>query len=405
MEAADILVLHGSATAVERANPDKDPLVPRYRVIPANKLVDVIDGLDRAAVLSPVVRSFVDGYEFADGPNGSVLQAGISDWALLHELLEVVYRSQTGASRSRPVLTGSLDPARAGRWVMTFSAAAAFSKRDRQARQIDATGFRWESLEPASLPVDHEAPYGAGFRATRVRRRSFTARDHAQWQRELAREMPLFDGDDRFITRVVDTLRNDGNQVRWSTSIVHESEAAAAAQRQAPVGGPDTRFTVGSVVAASTKGPWIEVELTGFEDGANRVQARVATPYSGTGGGRGLHLVPEQGTTVLVLGVRPHPVGGKQLRSLAVAVCNLRDAAVALESPSLALDSKFRLALAAVDVPELGKIKIDPAVEVEVASTTTVKSGATTIDTGAQDLVFKGGNVSDSMAKGIISLG
>lgn len=83
--------------------------------------------------------------------------------------------------------------------------------------------------------------------------------------------------------------------------------------------------------------PWLKVELPPpFEDGFNVIHALLATPTTGTGGNRGLHLLPETGEDVFVS-------WSGQLNSPAVAIGNIRNKSPELENQFLALQQDFHL--------------------------------------------------------------
>ena len=147
----------------------------------------------------------------------------------------------------------------------------------------------------------------------------------------------------------------------------------------------------------SKKGPWLEVELPGFEDGYKTLQAKLSTPYSGADGTKGLHLVPDPDTRVLVSthGLIP---GASGMEATATVIANVRDEEVKLESPALILEDPATTRLSELIVEEVGEVTVKKMDTVEVKSDlSVVVKGATTIDSGMKDFTISGGGRSISM--------
>jgi hypothetical protein len=108
----------------------------------------------------------------------------------------------------------------------------------------------------------------------------------------------------------------------------------------------------GAVQTHSAEGPWIEVILHGFEDGANVTNVRLTSPYSGTDGQTGLHLVPEA-ETELVVGW-----SGRFDQSVLLSQ-NIRFDPAKMDSPSLWLDKDWLGHFEKAGIEEMGQVSIE----------------------------------------------
>jgi hypothetical protein len=122
----------------------------------------------------------------------------------------------------------------------------------------------------------------------------------------------------------------------------------------------------GEVVTSSTEGPWITVKLFDFEDGADKVDVRLTTPYSGTDGVKGIHAVPEEGTRI-ILGWSGH------FGDSVLLIGNVRSDPADLESPSLWLEKTSQLRTADIEAQDLGEIMVESELSVSLDKSSEIR--------------------------------
>jgi hypothetical protein len=214
--------------------------------------------------------------------------------------------------------------------------------------------------------------------------RKFQADRWHQWRNQ---DLPLFTAQGDMVWRTQDRIsRSDQDDIGWETFIF-------AAPPETQVVGPlqASRLCpwigVGKVKQSSQQEPWIQVELEGFEDGANLADVRLSTPFSGTDGKKGLHLVPEQGTKVEVCWTG-------RFDASVVLVGNTRWDPADFGSPSVFLEATHTAQYADVHIKRIGDVTVDSSLSVAIKQNTSVNSQQPLkIHADGADLKMNGGVV------------
>jgi hypothetical protein len=415
-ELAHHLVLEAHATSLGPAPspaPDPDPFTPRWRVHDGvSDLLKLAQRFAHVAALPNWVKTPMQKVKLAPGDFTSVVQDGLSDWAFFSHLLDHYGMLGQDAAMKPLVLTGSVEEA-AGEWLVTYGSKAAYAAmNDVSNRHMT---FEDGSLESPTFahalretgPWRSELPSGSVLPLTRrVRRcRPFTADAWSAWS---ARDLPLFTKDDeRFVYRIVDRLwpgDTSDELLEWTTQYDPLPEGAVVAGPQPPLS-IRTWTRIAEVTEVQPKGPWIKAKLEGFESNANIVQARLNSSYSGTNGKRGLHLVPEPGTKVVLTWT------GRVHEPLLV-LGNVREEETEHAAPSLWLEALATKQYADVLVKEIGKTTVESDLELEIQKATTMKSTgalkvtaedtADIVSTGA--LKLEGKDTTDIVSTGALKL-
>ena len=366
------LIIDAQVTTLEAAPspaPDPDPFTPRWRVHDGvQNLLKLIQKFAHVATVPTWVKNELEKVKFTPSDFTSVLQDGLSDWGFVCHLLDQYGALGAEAALKPLVLVGSLEEAE-GKWLVTYGSKAAYDKlgdiSNREVAPEDGTlagiVFPTELTETALEARSRVVPL-----ASRVwRSRKFTTSD---WEKWAKKDLPLFTkGDQRFIHRVVDRLwPSDLDTLEWTTQLDPLAEGAVVAGPEPPVRlVPWIR--IGEVSETQTKKSWIKVKLEGFEKDSETVQARLQEMYSGKNGTRGLHLVPENKTKVLLSwsGRFHEPI---------LVIGNVREKDTEFDSPSVWLEALTTKQYVDILVKEVGKTTIESDYDVEVKKKTTLKS-------------------------------
>ncbi len=391
-------------TSFDRAREKDDPLIPRFRVHKGANLKEILEGLPTVAKLTKNVATEVEKVEFEDQDHACVIQDGLSDVDVFKCLLEGLVALHTGPAYAMPVLTGGMSVAEqtAGRWAVVWGGKGAYDGDYVESHLLDDEEFEISKIGStehcsANFAIPH------GHHASVFRRRPDREFEQAKWVDEVHTDLPLFNKSGKHcVNRIIDVLQVRGRNLRWTTRFSTIPDRLSITPRIArrPLG---PWAGSGKIIKSSKKGPWLEIELPGFEEGYKTLHAKLSTPYSGSDGKKGLHLVPDVGTRVLVSthGLIP---GASGVEATATVVANVRDEEVEFDSPGLELDKPATVRVSDVSYEEVGKVTVKKIGEVAVNSALTTKvSGALSIDSGMQSLTISGGGRSIAMANNQIS--
>jgi hypothetical protein len=335
---------------VTAAAPPPDP-TPRRRVLHPATVLDAAKAYAHVAAVPTAVANVLSGVALPDGPHCCFLQDGEDDFSCLRRVLAQHDFLQTERSLRGLTLAGVVAPAKQPGWRLTWGRTAAF-------RHLNQLGGRTVAADGDPPP---DFAFGAGAAGPTVwlalRRRRFAGAEWSAWSR---RELPLFLGaDGPLVGATEDRLYvTQAGEVGWETRI----ETWPGTATLPPV--VAARPWLGVGVVTGWDDGWLRARQPGFEatDDGDVIHARLLTPSSGAGGEKGLHLIPAEGTTVL-LG------WSGWLGSPAVALGNIRDRPPRLEAPSLWLDELVRLHFGEVEAA------IEGSGNVETGGDLTVKSG------------------------------
>ncbi len=384
-DVAEHLVVEAHCTALKPAPspaPDPDPFTPRWRVHhDARNLLKLAQKLKHVAVVPTWVQRSLEKIEFAPGDFTSVVQDGLSDWEFLLHILHQYGVLGADAALKPPVLTGSVEEA-PGQWLVTWGSKAAYEKlNDISNREIDFTEsdetkpeHGYESflfgLEPFSQGRDASRCGLVAVSGHLRRKRKFST---AVWSEWTGRDLPLFTKEkQRFVYRVTDRLcfaqgaasTSTEARISWSTRMEVLPEGGVVAGPRADLNFRPW-FRIGTVAEVTPNGPWIKVQLEGFEADYDCVQARLQSPYVGTDGKKGLHFVPEPETKVcLSWSGRVHePV---------LVVGNVREEESEHPAPSVWIESLMTEQFADILVKEVGEATVESPLVLSVQKETTV---------------------------------
>lgn len=280
------LTLTLTATTTDVAD-QRPHLLPRSRVHHPKSLFALITALEFVVVPSAVGRRL--GEVALLGPDGAVIQPDQSDWNLAGDCLAENARLERDPVARALTLTGGNDPktGTAGRWVVTWLDPRAYRSHDEPDRHTvrfaDDDGFPGIWGDPLTPWPDGVA---AVAHVTRLQR-PFAIETWRAW---IERDLPLFLADDsgeRFVVGVTDVLCYPGPA--WHTIV---EVAATGVGLPGFFDGSRPRGWSGAAkaVADTDTKPWVELELPGFEAGANRLRARLEALSDGERGDGGFHL-------------------------------------------------------------------------------------------------------------------
>ncbi|MBK7674244.1 MAG: hypothetical protein IPJ27_05460 [Candidatus Accumulibacter sp.] len=384
--------IEADATAPE---PQPDAFQPRRRTHRVRNLKQLIERLEHVAIpLGALVSEFAE-IEFADGEHASIIQDEISDWRfLLHVLEQCGWLA--GPHRAWLPLTlvgGVNEKGRThGRWLIVPGAKRAYEDWGtvRQRTISVDPSFGEGETEFAGLATGKRVPaFPAGHFPSVVDRRPQRSFSEESWNKWRTMDLPRFTEDGAMIWRINDRLYFGGQGLGWES----ETHAVPPEMR---IGAPDTSeglrpwVGLGRVEETSRTGPWLKVRLPGFESGDDLVNVRIATPYAGTNGRRGLHMVPENGTEVLLAW------SGLFGQSI-VLVGNARSETAEHPSPSLYIEAEHTAQYADIHVVKIGETTIDSAFKIRVQQRTDIAS--------SQRFQLKADGAELKLAQGVVHTG
>lgn len=341
----------------------KDSHQPRWRVHKAANLYLLMKKFSDVVRLDPDLASVENrlaDVRFSVGNKACIIQAGKSDWEFVGEILGQF--SRLLPSEGPMLVTGSTatEGGDEDTWMVTWAKGESFASEARavSTRSLDKPpdAYEFYGFENRLAPIGSTRTRPT---PTTVWRRPIFG--SASWRNWSKLPLPCFVGE-RLAWRLRDRICQvrKGDALTWQTQLDFVDSrfvfagAAPAARFQPWVG-------QGVVKSADANSPWIEITLDGFsgEKGEDTLLAYLGTPYSGPDGALGLHLVPEDGTRVLVAwsGFFEQPP---------VVLGNVREKDILFPSPSLNLSKTAKLKLAKVKVESIGDIGIDSSLSLKV---------------------------------------
>lgn len=386
---------------ITRPEPAFDPFRPRWRVHRARNLRTLLGAFADLVRPTQGVNSVLERIEFPDAEKACVIQAGESDWTFAQMIMRQAVLLAGGSVSWDPLtLVGGVDPSGTeGQWVVTPGGKAAYEE--------------WSAVEERKLPEPEDLKerlyFGTLSGATRipefpdgvyptvVRHIAGRGFDAGKWKAWAQKDLPVFHWmDGSFVVNVEDTLFHTGtvSVLGWESELVSIPDGGSlplAVDADPPEGHLSACVRPwlgrGVVQTHSAEGPWIEVRLHGFEDGANITNVRLTSAYSGKDGQTGLHLVPEKDTELLVAW------SGRFDQSVMLAD-NVRFDAARMDSPSIWLDKDLLGRFEKINISEIGKVSIDSDFIAALKKRTTVHGeDEMQLKADQADLRLKGGIV------------
>jgi len=385
-------------TRIDRSRSDDDPFVPRHRILHAQNMKELLQLFPAVAELTKDVAVEFEKIDFADGKDASIVQPGISDWEFVRGLLNQSVSHQQGAQRMYPVLTGGASDGSAGKWIITWGDRAAYETLGSiDGRLCDDADYKFSLAKALSTQGgQYNSIYDRFPSVERILERPFF--DSAAWTDWTKQDLPLFTKKTKnLIHRLSDQIVVTGGDYYWKTimSLLPDNVSMRIPQSSTTI---VPWRGIGIVTKAPKEGPWIEVEVPGFEGDANTAQARLVTNYGGPSGKEGFHFVPDVGTSVSLSYIPIVPkVPGGAAHALLLAHGNVRTEAAQIPSPSLVLPDPMTSELADQQVNKVGAISIGSDLAVAVSS-------KAEFNTNANDLNLKGGMTQIVLTKGMINL-
>lgn len=422
--------LSACATRVDRERSDDDPFIPRHRVLHAKNMKALIELFPAVAMLSDEVAVEFEKIEFADAEDATIIQPGVSDYRFVNELLSYAVSHQQGNERMYPVMTGGNSDATAGRWVITWGDKNAYEALGAtDSRKCEDDEFLFTSAKTIqAMDARFNSVYDQFPSVTRTLER--TAFDDSKWQEWIKQDLPLFSSNTgHMVHEIRDRILYQGASLQWTTH-------TCLLPDQVSLRSPDSDITltpwtgIGVVKDAPKEGPWIEVEIPGFEEGANKAKARLVTNYGGPDGMQGFHFVPDVDTQVDIKYVPMVPAApGGSAHALLLVNGNVRSESAQIASPSIVLPDPLTWDLAAQTVQKVGAISVGSDVKTTVSGEFAMdvsksarfnvqerylanvgknyqvfSSFPVEINAGMQDLHLFGGNTKIVLSKGIVNL-
>ena len=352
-----------------------DPFKPRRRVHRIADFKQLLDRFSGVVKVSQAVANTFSTMILPDKSNAAVIQSDLSDWAFVFEAVRQYGHLQEQEHLRPLVVSGGWGEGAGnqGRWLLDWGHAQAYEKLG-QRRIVDASadgGF--EQLlfgGRTSLPTPG---FPSGSSPVCIRKRVAREFEFDAYRRWTQQDLPAFLKDSgAMVWMVEDSLRPGGRQrperTTWTSRLhVGPSEVPAPVGRHVePQGGHTPWSGFGEVLESSREGPWITVRLHEFEQGEDELPVRLVTPYAGTDGRRGVHAVPEQGTEVVL-------AWSGRFGDSITCIGNTRSEAASLASPSLWLDDELLVHARDVRAQGLGRVVIEPDLEVHLESESTIE--------------------------------
>jgi hypothetical protein len=351
--ADDATALDLLAEAVDFAGgpADRPDVKPRRRVHHPQNGRQLLDAFAATTAASTAVANVLESLAFPHGEHTSLPQDGATDWDFLRAALEQLDVLQTEPQLRGLILTGRPCAAAPPAWAVAWDGPDPYRHvndvANRTVKFAAGDGHEQVAFGPAELGGVALFPRGPLV----GRRRLGRTASGALWKEWGARDLPLFTEKERLIVRIEDRFyETHTRRTAWDT---HYFTVAPGRRLLAPPARPAA--WVGLGLAGAWQDGWVEARLPGFEaeDRGDAVHARLLTPYTGKSGGRGLHLVPEKDTPVLLgwSGRFADPV---------VVLGNVRTRGVELAAPSMWLEfpAAFRFHDLEVRIDGEGKVAV-----------------------------------------------
>lgn len=400
------LLVDGHGT---RPGDGPDPFVPRRRVHRVEDLRGLLDRLDNVARVPMGVLSKLQKIRFPDKARASIVQDGLSDWEFFHRVLAQYPSLQEGEPALQPLaLSGSVDQqaGTAGHWLLNWGSAEAYRQAGHvTAREVDFThdagDERTRNLAfQAQADGERTQAFPTGASPSVSWRRKESDPNLPKWREWSGKDVPLFiRGSQAFVWQVRDRVYQAGpdEDISWATEVATLPPGfAISGSTRDPALAP--WIGLGTVSKSSPEGPWIKVRLAGFQSGEDELEARISTPYAGKDGTKGLHLVPEEGTPVLLAW------SGRLDQSVIVAA-NAREAAAQFASPSLWLEALATTQYEDILCKKVGKITVESDLDTTVQSNLKVTVQKQTNVDSTMSMKVKGENAGVELRAGVVYLG
>jgi hypothetical protein len=376
-----------------KSEPQPDPFAPRRRVHRVRNAKELIRRFDHVARPVSNLLAELESVTFPDGEHASIVQDDISDWDFLHDVLEQCERLGGPDKPWLPLtLMGGSDrekgseglwqilPGQRRAWVgwgAVRGRTITFDEAQDGIARVEFGALTAGARVPA-FPAD-----GLPAVAERRSQRSF---DAGRWRNWRSMDLPRFTENGAMVHRIEDRLYLSAGALvldSWTWALPPEARIPT---RERP-GRPRPWIGLGRVTETSKTAPWIRVELPGFEDDAKEIEVRVGTPFSGKNGRRGQHMVPENGTEVVVAWT------GRFDQSI-VLMGNARSEDAEFPSPSTWLEDEYKTQYANVHVVEIGRTSVDSSFDMWVKQQTDIASGRPLrVKADGADLDMQGGIV------------
>jgi hypothetical protein len=345
-------------TAPLRPQRHQNPHVPRWRVLRASNMGDLITQFPNAAQISKTVKVVLQNKIQFGSAETPLIQAGLSDWQMLDECLKQSARYVNHTPAWWPLMRlGDVKASTHSDWLIE-SASAPFHDEygDLQSRMLDGSGIDGTYRMIFSQVESGETKLFRTRTATSVGHywagRTF---DQSRWKTWFERPLPQFLGDaDQVVWSISDYLYSTkrAGGISWD-SRVNVVRSHDLRELNGYWNSPRPWIGRGFVVEYSEHGPSIKVQLPGFEEqrDGHILTAFLTTPYSGRDSIQGLHFTPELNTMVALSwsGLFGDPV---------LVLGNVREQECELPSPSLSLDRHLQIQSSTVQVHEVDQITV-----------------------------------------------
>lgn len=378
--------------------PRPDPFLPRRRVHKVKNMKELLDRLNHVAQPLGALLTELERIEFPDGENASIVQDGVSDWLFVFHIFDQCQWLSSPDARWLPLtLVGGADVAKGtlGRWVATPGLKSAYEQwgtvAERTIRYDDSSERDGQAdLQFGRLPYTDRVPeFPGGDIPCVIDRRPERTFDAGRWKTWRTMDLPRFAENGAMVWRIEDRLFAGATSLGWESRTYTVPAEARIVGPERP--GRLRPWTgLGRVEKTSPEGPWVTVRLPGFEDNEDLVNVRIGTPYSGSNGQRGLHMVPEEGTEVLLAW------SGRFDQSI-VLVGNARSEAAEHPSPSTYLEAEHTAQYSDIHVVKVGDTIVDSKFDFSVKQRTDINS--------AQQLQVKADGADLKMSSGIVHTG
>ncbi|MFT3908014.1 MAG: hypothetical protein QM737_01200 [Ferruginibacter sp.] len=277
-----------------------EAFIPHKRILKADNLKSLLyDNFSYIISWENSIGSHLSDIEFPDKKKTNHIQHGISDFEMLSYLIKCY--NQLSKPQDRLIISGDAKTEK----------CKLLCAQDKKYRELGLNNTRAINKQPGNEIAsrikfgksqtasfkDLESGYNIVDVCYNIRHGNINTDFWNDWK---TKTLPLY-YNDQFVCEMDDHFQNTGGNdfLEWDTYIHFLPENSLIVTPDLQNIGTWTQN--GKITKRDSKNEWLEVSLDHFEDGYEKLDVRLYTPYSGKDQSGGLHLVPEDNSEVLVI--------------------------------------------------------------------------------------------------------
>jgi len=275
-----------------------EPYLPVRRVLKAAHLHELLEHFKATIFFNNSVGDYLKTLKFPDDKKTNHIQDGLTDFEMLSSIVK--WHNHSVKPEDALLITGDVADKR---FKLVWAQDSKYRKQGfntSKERSIDpkdpnnAATIQFGRSANSSLHL-MEGLHHAGYVSYHIRHGNFDAKFWTNW---AIKNLPLY-YKEHFAYEIIDTLQSAGEFIDWKSwiHVLPKNELLHVSDRLSL----NPWFSTGIVSKRDQKSEWMEVTLPEFEKDDNVLDVRISTPYSGKKQTGGLHLVPEEGSEVLVM--------------------------------------------------------------------------------------------------------